>query len=513
MFSNVKSCGCEGIDGYVMEIETDIAGGIPAFDIVGLGGIAVRESKERVRSAIKNSDLEFPCRHIVVNLAPANIRKEGSLLDLPIALGILMAWGEINSKIDFEKYMFAGELSLDGRVRPVKGILPMVLCAKENGIKSFILPDENIKEASVVKNINIIPAQNLRCVVDYLNGIDFIEALKINETELFAYSNIYDIDFSEVKGQEKAKRALEIAAAGAHNCILIGSQGSGKTMLAKRLTTILPDITFEEAIEITKIYSIAGLLPIENPIITTRPFRSPHHTASQASLAGGGKIPRPGEVSLAHYGVLFLDEAPEFSKETLEVLRQPVEDGKITISRVSASVTFPAKLMLVMAANPCKCGKLFELNGQCTCTPYEIRNYLGRISSPLLDRMDIQVEVQSLKYEEMRNKSSSVEKSINIRSRVNRARKVQLDRYKDIKIFSNSELTAGLIEQFCAIDDQGSALLKAAYETMGLSARAYDRILKVARTIADIEQSEQIKCIHLSEAIQYRGLDRRSWNI
>ncbi len=512
MLSKVKSCGLLGINGYVVEVETDISNGIPAFEIVGLGDAAVKESKERVRAAIRNSGLDFPTKRITINLAPANLRKEGSSFDLAIAVGIMAATNQIyNTMLD--RYMFIGELSLDGEVKPVRGVLPMAMCALENGIEYLIISHENADEAAIVKGISVLPAKNLQEVVQHLNGEIELQARFTDISSIFSGNKAYNVDFADVKGQRNVKRALEIAASGSHNCILIGSPGSGKTMLARRLPTILPELSLEEALEVTKIHSIAGLLPPNTPLITCRPFRSPHHTISATSLVGGGRNPRPGEVSLAHYGVLFLDEIPEFGKEVLEVLRQPLEDGMVTISRLNASFTYPAQVMLVCAANPCKCGNLFDEGKVCTCTPKEIQQYLGKLSGPLLDRIDIHIEVASVKYEELSNVKDE-EKSESIRERVNRARKIQLERYKGLNIYSNSQLQPAMIDRYCRIDDKGSALLKNAYEKMGLSARAHHRILKVARTIADMDESEDIKPIHLAEAIQYRSLDRRfasSW--
>ncbi|MDP4181294.1 MAG: YifB family Mg chelatase-like AAA ATPase [Bacillota bacterium] len=509
MISKIKSCGLVGIDGYIVEIETDISNGIPAFDIVGLGDAAVRESKERVRSAIKNSDQEYPVRRITINLAPASIRKEGSHFDLGIALGILSATEKINPH-ELNKYMFIGELSLDGEIKPVTGVLPMAICAKTEGIEYLVLPADNAEEAAVVKGLNVLPARNISEVIRHLNTNEKLEPHYVDIENLFSHAIDYELDFSDVKGQENVKRALEVAASGGHNCILIGSPGSGKTMIAKRIPSILPSLTFEEALEVTKIHSIAGILPPKTSLLTTRPFRSPHHTISDISLIGGGKYPKPGEISLAHYGVLFLDEAPEFSKEALEVMRQPLEDGNVTISRLNGSLTYPSQTMLVCAGNPCKCGNFLDDSKLCSCSPRQIQQYLGKISAPLLDRVDIHVEVSSVKYRDLENAETG-EKSVVIRERVNNARKIQLERYKGLKIFSNSQLTPSLINKFCKIDAEGKELLKNAFEHLGLSARAHNRILKVARTIADMEESSDIKVNHLAEAIQYRSLDRKFW--
>lgn len=509
MLSKIKSCTFMGIDGCVVEVETDISNGIPAFEIVGLGDTAIRESKERVRAAIRNSGLEFPTRRITINLAPANLKKEGSAFDLGIALGILTASEQVNCK-DTEKYMFIGELSLDGEVKPINGVLPMAVCALNEHVENLVLSPANADEAAVVKRVNVLPARNLGDIIRHLNGEKDIEKHVIDLDRIFNGHTAYELDFSDVKGQENVKRALEVAASGGHNCLMIGSPGSGKTMLAKRLPTILPALTFEEALEVTKIHSIAGALPPKISFITNRPFRSPHHSISAAGLVGGGKYPRPGEISLAHYGVLFLDELPEFGNNVLEVLRQPLEDGMVTISRVNASLTYPSGVMLICACNPCKCGKFLDDPIHCTCTPNQVQQYLGKLSGPLLDRMDIHIEVASVKYKDLES-SKEEEKSHVIRERVNKARKVQLERYKSLNIFSNSQLQPGMINKFCRLDDTCRRLLKNAFEKLGLSARAHTRILKVARTIADIEECEEIKSRHLAEAIQYRSLDRKIW--
>jgi len=507
MLAKIKSCSLVGIDGFIVEVETDISSGIPAFEIVGLGDAAVKESKERVRSAIKNTGLEFPLRRITVNLAPAHLKKEGSAFDLSIAIGILAATGQITNQY-LDSYMFIGELSLDGEIKPVNGVLPMAVSALYSGIENLVIPIVNADEAAVVKGINILPARNIAEVVNHLNGKEEIKSSTIDISELFKKNVNYDTDFSDVKGQHNVKRAMEVAACGSHNCLMIGSPGSGKTMLARRLPTILPVMTFEEALEVTKIHSIAGILPPKTSLVVVRPFRSPHHTISAAGLIGGGKNPKPGEISLAHYGVLFMDEIPEFGKDVLEVLRQPLEDGNVTISRANGSLTYPAKTMLVCAANPCKCGNYMHPSKKCTCTPKQIQNYLGKLSAPLLDRIDIHIEVAPVQYGDIEN-TNEEEKSSVIRERVNKARAVQLDRYKGYNIYSNSQLQPALIKKFCKLDDKGKELLKAAFEKLGLSARAYNRILKVSRTIADMESSECIKEHHLAEAIQYRSLDRK----
>ena len=510
MLSIVKSMGLHGLNGYLIEVQVDISSGLPAWDIVGLPDVSVKESKERVRTAIKNSNIEFPSRKILVNLAPANTKKEGSLFDLPIAVGILTATNIITNA-NYDDAVFIGELSLNGNVNKVNGILPMCIEAASLGIKRIILPKANSREAAVVNNINVIPVENLKQVIEYLNKNEEINSQKDDIDELFKENQKYNLDFSEVKGQENVKRALEISAAGGHNCLLIRKPSAhGKTMLARRLPSILPDLTFEEALEITKIHSIAGVLPNNVPLITTRPFRSPHHTVSGVSLSGGGKIPKPGEISLAHFGVLFLDELPEFNKNTLETLRVPLEDGQISISRVNASLTYPSKFILIASMNPCPCGYYGSPDRECSCTPQQIARYMGKISGPLLDRIDIHIEVTPVKYSKLKS-NENIESSDIIKQRVNKARKIQLERYKDNKIFSNSELTPKLMEKYCKLDEQGKKILENAFEKLNLSARAYGRILKVSRTIADLEESESIKPNHIAEAIQYRNLDRKYW--
>lgn len=507
MLSKIKSMALMGIDGYIVVVETDISNGIPSFDMVGLGDTAVKESKERVRAAIKNAGLEFPIKRITINLAPADKKKEGSAFDLPIALGILIATQQINNN-NLDKYAFLGELSLDGEIKPVKGILPMVISARQDGIENIVLPLENADEAAVVKDVNILPARNIIDVVNHLNGAVSIEQHIVDIDLLFNKSLEYDVDFADVKGQENVKRALEVAASGGHNCIMIGSPGCGKTMIAKRLPTILPYMTFEEALEVTKIHSIAGDLPSNTSLITQRPFRSPHHSISNVSLIGGGKFPKPGEISLSHFGVLFLDELPEFNKDALEVLRQPLEDGVVTISRINATLTYPARTTLICAANPCKCGNYLDESKECSCTPKQVQQYLGKLSGPLLDRIDIHIEVASVKYKDLESHEEG-EKSSVIRERVNRARKIQQERYKGLNIFSNAELSPSMIKKVCKLDEKSKEILKNAFDRLGLSARAHNRILKVARTIADMEESENIKVNHLLEAIQYRSLDRK----
>lgn len=510
MLSKAKTCVLYGLDGYEIDVETDLSGGLPSFSIVGLPDASIKESKERVRSAIKNSGYKFPVSRITVNLAPANLKKEGSQIDLPIAAGILAASKIIKNEIS-ENTCIIGELSLDGKINAVQGALPMVISMRNNGFKNIIIPDDNKEECGAIKGINIFPVENLNDLVDFLNNDIIIEqyivAYERNKDDI-DYTD-YSEDFSEIKGQPEMKRAVEIAAAGMHNILLLGGPGSGKSMIAQRIPTILPDLTFEESLEVTKIYSISGMLNNKG-LIKKRPFRSPHHTSSRAAIAGGGSKPSPGEVSLAHYGVLFLDEMPEFPKSVLEVLRQPMEDGKITVSRANGSFVFPAKYMLVGAMNPCLCGYLGDPNHECSCNQGQIDKYLSKISGPLLNRIDIQLEVSPVKYEDLKDNREE-ESSEDIKKRIIRVRKIQEERYRKIGILTNSELSGKNIIKYCKVNKESEIMLKSAFETLGLSARAYNKILKVSRTIADLDGKESIETHHIAEAIQYRRLDRKYW--
>lgn len=480
------------------------------WETVGLPDTSIRESKERVRTAIKNSGFELRSSKIIVNLAPAEIKKEGPYFDLPIAVGILLSMETIKPQ-KVEDTIFIGELSLDGKLMKVNGILPLCIEAKKLNIKRIILPKENVKEATIVKGIEVIGINDLKEIVMYLNEeIEIIEE-KIDAEIILNENNKYSFDFSDVKGQENVKRALEIAAAGGHNVLLIRFSRVWQNYACKKNTSILPDLTFEEALEITKIHSISGKLTQKCPLITTRPFRAPHHTISPISLIGGGKIPKPGEISLAHYGILFLDELPEFNKNTLEVLRAPLEDNIVTISRVNATLTYPCDFMFVASMNPCPCGFYGASDKECNCSEQAINKYMGRISGPLLDRIDIQIEVTPVKYEKLQVENNEIETSEEIKARVNSARKIQLERYKDDKIYSNSQLTPKLVEKYCKLDSESKKILQYAFDKLHLSARAHVRILKVARTIADLSEKENIQKEHIAEAIQYRNLDKKYW--
>ncbi len=507
MLSEIHTSGLMGIDGFEVHTQTDISNGMPAFEIVGLPDAAVKEAKERIKAAVRNSGYAVPPKRIIINLSPASMRKEGPSYDLPMAVSILDASEQIHVS-DRDDSVFIGELGLDGRVHSVTGVLPMVISSYKAGYHKMYVPAENAREAAVIDGVEIYPVKTLRELIDHFSEVSYIQPLKVDMKDIMESTAVSMLDFSDVKGQESAKRALEIAAAGGHNIIMIGSPGTGKTMLAQRICTILPDMSFEEALEVTKIHSIAGILRNDTPLITERPFRSPHHTVSTVGLSGGGTIPRPGELSLAHNGVLFLDEFPEFKRDALEVMRQPLEDGEVTISRVNATLTYPCNIMLVASMNPCKCGYYGDKVRQCSCTSADVQRYRNRISGPMLDRIDIQVEVEGVNYNDL----SSVEKgetSEQIKKRVDAARKIQLERYKEYGIYSNSQLTAGMIQEFCRLGEEENKILRTAFENLGLSARAHSRILKVARTIADLDNSENISKKHIFEAIQYRSLDRK----
>ena len=512
MLSKVKSFGLNGIEGFVTQIETDIVGGVPHFEIVGLGDTSVKESKERVKSAIRNSGFDFPVKHYTINLAPADTKKEGALFDLGIAVGILSASGQISTK-KYKDYIFVGELSLDGSVKKVKGVLPILISARALGYTRFIIPSENATEASFISGMEIYAFGDLKGVVGFLNG-EKCDVLPIEPKsfEEVAKLSANRLDFENVKGQAVAKRALEIAAAGGHNVLMIGPPGSGKSMLAKCFSGILPDLTFEEALEVTKIHSVAGELDLKKGIITQRPFRTPHHTASTVSLTGGGVHSKPGEISLAHNGVLFLDEFPEYSRQLIETLRQPLEDGTITVARANQTVTYPSSFTLVASMNPCPCGNFGSKGKECKCTPAQIHKYLSKISGPIMDRIDIHVEVDNISYGDL-HKDKVEESSASIKERVDRARKIQTERFAGTKIHCNAQMNVPQTKKYCKLTPDGLKLMEQAFDSLKLSARAHDRILKVARTIADLEGEKDILPQHLAEAISYRGLDRKYWSV
>lgn len=504
MVVKVNTATLLGIEGKIVIAEADFSGGLPSFDIVGLPDTAVKEAKERVKAAIRNSEFEFPAKKAVINLAPADLKKEGSQFDLPIAIACLAGTGQL--KGSFDDYVFLGELGLSGEVRGVSGILPSVIGARDEGFTKFIVPYENREEAALVENVEIYGAKTLSEVYCHITGekaIDKTEAQLIHEEEF-----LYDFDFSEVKGQEKLRRGVEIAVAGGHNVLMVGSPGSGKSMIAKRIPTIMPPMTFDEVLEVTKIHSVAGVLQ-SGKAVTKRPFRAPHHSASSVSIVGGGAKAKPGEISLAHKGVLFLDELPEYKKDVIEAMRQPIEDGAVTVARAMGTYTYPSNVMLVCAMNPCRCGYYGDNNKKCRCSESDVTKYLGKVSGPMLDRIDIQLEAKSVNYDDLQKPDG--ESSAVVRERIEKARAIQQERYKNESVTCNADLSGHLVEKYCVLGEDEKALLENAFKTMTLSARAYTRILKVARTIADLDGRENIDTMDIAEAIGYRSLDKKLW--
>ena len=507
MLAKVNSFALNGLDGYKVDIEIDINAGLPKVEIIGLADTAIKESAERVTSAVKNSGYHFPIKRVIVNLAPADTRKEGSLFDLPVAIGVLAASEQLFSK-SYKDYVILGELSLDGKLRPINGLMAILISGMQQGYKKFIIPAENAAEAGYIKGTEVYCVRTLKEACEFLEGDATLSPTAYREFSEALRDDRYDLDFSDVKGQRTAKRAMEIAVAGGHNILLIGPPGAGKSMLAKCVVGIMPDLTFEEAIEVTKVYSVAGLLDEKKGIVTKRPFRTPHHTATVPALVGGGAKAKPGEVSLANHGVLFLDEVPEYKRQALETLRQPLEDGVITVTRVQQTVKYPANFMLIGSMNPCPCGNYGSKKHVCTCTPQAIRHYLNKLSGPLLDRIDIQVEVDAVEFGELRSKAEE-EQSSAVKERVMRAREIQRKRFAHSSIYTNSDMNNRLIKNYCKIPTEAEDMMETAFRKLALSARASFRILKVARTIADLEGKAEIETQHVAEAIQYRSLDRK----